>query len=70
MRVFCGVLASGKGIRFSNGKNPKQFQTIGDSTLFDITFDNIVNSGLFDSVFVALLPEYEKGFNSVLSSKW
>ena len=71
MKVFCGVLASGMGLRFSsNSDTPKQFKLVSGTSLFDMTLNNIVSSKLFDAVIVALLPEYENKFNSEVKSRF
>jgi len=68
MRVYCGILAAGTGERFLNKKIPKQLLPVGGSTLFTITLDKVKDSGLFDSIVVAILKKFESSFLNCIKS--
>lgn len=62
MKIFCGILAAGRGDRFLSKKTPKQLLPIRGSALFLFTLKKINDSGLFDKILLALQKENEKIF--------
>ena len=69
MRVFCGILASGTGERFSNKQLPKQLETLGGSTVFSFTLKNAEESGQFDSIVIAVLEDLEVRFKESIDNE-
>jgi 2-C-methyl-D-erythritol 4-phosphate cytidylyltransferase len=62
MRVFCGILASGTGERFSNKPMPKQLEILDGSIVFTITLKKAQESGQFDAIVVSVIKELEGDF--------
>lgn len=59
MRVFCGILASGTGERFSSKPIPKQLEILKGSSVFTITLKKVLESNQFDSIVVSVVKELE-----------
>lgn len=57
---ICTILASGSGTRMKNATNalPKQFVEIGGKPLLCYTLETVVESGLFDRIYLGLSKEF------------
>jgi 2-C-methyl-D-erythritol 4-phosphate cytidylyltransferase len=62
MRVFCGILASGIGERYSKKSTPKQLMPLGGSTLFTTTLKNAKESEIFHGIIISVLEKQSACF--------
>lgn len=70
MKIFCGLLASGRGERYSNTGQPKQLLPLAGSALFTETLQIILKSKLMDNIAIAVLPELEQTFTDEITDKF
>lgn len=71
MSVYCGILASGTGQRFSKKKGlPKQLLPVGKSALFTETLRIIAKANFIDAISVAVLPNLQELFIKEIESKF
>ena len=69
MKVFCGILASGSGERYSSKNNPKQLETLAGSSLFAITLKTAQKSQLFDGIVISIIQGLEERFTESISNE-
>lgn len=67
MRIFCGILASGTGERFSKKKLPKQLEVLEGSAVFSFTLKQVQKSGLFDAVVVSVIEKFDGIFKKSIN---
>jgi 2-C-methyl-D-erythritol 4-phosphate cytidylyltransferase len=70
MVIYCGVLASGKGERFSRKGHPKQLIPIAGSALFTETLKAVLASSAVDQIAIAVLPELEELFHQEIDKRF
>lgn len=70
MSVYCGILASGTGQRFSKIGLPKQLLPVAGSALFTETLRIIAEAEFVDAISVAVLPGLQQLFAEEIDSEF
>lgn len=63
---ICVLLAGGKGTRMRNHSIPKQFIEICNRPIIIRTLENLINTDLIDTFYVAILPQYISKLQTLL----
>lgn len=66
MKNVAIILAGGKGKRMGKINLPKQFLEIGGNPIIILTLKNIINSNLFDKIYIAINPEWKEYLQELL----
>lgn len=68
MKVYCGILASGTGQRFSKSGLPKQLLPVAGSALFTETLRITTKAVFIDAISIAVLPSIQNLFIDKIES--